>query len=258
MYDRILNIIRLGCRLVLLKTVGGRKEFLEELYELYACFYDEVIDTIPHREMMEEVAKNLVGKSVIDFGCGSGPLLYFVGDRIYTGIDLSEEMLLRAKQKASILGVNAKFIKGGVGSLREVRAATVVASMVLYSLENPEKVLRTFAEISGQVVITLPILPKGQGAVLSYDFAESLRRKGWQRTMKKYRKLPFAVLMVMIINLIINRMGNARELWFPELGVLCNAIRHSGLEIVSAKKTYANQAWLVVARKNGEGGRDER
>lgn len=64
---------------------------------------------------IQSMLPDIKGKSVIDLGCGSGRytfLLEEAGPRKLTGVDISDEMLRIAREKAEKRGSRAKFIKG--------------------------------------------------------------------------------------------------------------------------------------------------
>ena len=64
---------------------------------------------------IQKMLPDIKGKSVIDLGCGSGRytfLLEDAGPRKLTGVDISDEMLRIAREKAEKRGSSAKFVKG--------------------------------------------------------------------------------------------------------------------------------------------------
>lgn len=64
---------------------------------------------------IQKMLPDIKGKSVIDLGCGSGRFTFLLEEsapRKLTGVDISDEMLRLARQKAAERGSKARFIKG--------------------------------------------------------------------------------------------------------------------------------------------------
>jgi 2-polyprenyl-3-methyl-5-hydroxy-6-metoxy-1,4-benzoquinol methylase len=81
------------------------KQWYEELYENYAHKYDSecfVQGTIGECDFIEKEIKNDKSLKIIDIGCGTGRHTIELTKRGYnvTGIDLSDSLLGRAKEKA--------------------------------------------------------------------------------------------------------------------------------------------------------------
>lgn len=94
---------------------------IEQLWNKMATAYDAFSsgknsyrDTIEW-PCIQSMLPDINGKSVIDLGCGSGHYTFRLedaGPRKLTGVDISDEMLRIAREKAESRGSSAKFIKG--------------------------------------------------------------------------------------------------------------------------------------------------
>lgn len=94
---------------------------IEQLWNKMATAYDAFSsgknayrDTIEW-PCIQSMLPDITGKSVIDLGCGSGHYTFRLEDanpRKLTGVDISDEMLRIAREKAESRGSSAKFIKG--------------------------------------------------------------------------------------------------------------------------------------------------
>jgi ubiquinone/menaquinone biosynthesis C-methylase UbiE len=92
------------------------KQWYESLFENYAGKYENenfVIGTIGECDFIENEISHDKNKTILDIGCGTGRHSIELSKRGYnvTGIDLSESMLSKAKEKASAQSLDINFIK---------------------------------------------------------------------------------------------------------------------------------------------------
>ncbi|MBC7960113.1 MAG: class I SAM-dependent methyltransferase [Vallitaleaceae bacterium] len=76
-------------------------------YESFASVYDQMMKDVPYEEWVEYVLKlmnkfHYEPKMILDLGCGTGTMTGLLAKKGYEmiGIDLSEDMLIRAREKA--------------------------------------------------------------------------------------------------------------------------------------------------------------
>lgn len=102
------------------------------------------------------------GLSVADIGTGTGgmlPYLSEIADRI-TAVDLSTQMLRRARARAKSLGIeNVEFVKADLEALPldDASVDTAFAALVLHHAERPARALSEMARIvreGGTLVVT--------------------------------------------------------------------------------------------------------
>ncbi len=90
------------------------KQWYEELFENYGLKYDNEVythGTIGECDFIEKEILSDKGKRILDIGCGTGRHSIELTKRGYkvTGIDLSESLLKRAKEKAAALNLRIDF-----------------------------------------------------------------------------------------------------------------------------------------------------
>lgn len=98
------------------------KQWYEELFENYANKYEEEAftqGTIGECDFIEEEINHLKNIKILDIGCGTGRHSIELVKRGYsvTGIDLSESLLERAKEKAKEQGQEISFQLGDARNL---------------------------------------------------------------------------------------------------------------------------------------------
>lgn len=87
-------------------------------YEKFASVYDLIMEEIPYKEWFIYIRKlmdmhNCKPKIILDLGCGTGELTILLGAAGYSmiGVDLSEDMLLVARDKAKNAGLDILFLQ---------------------------------------------------------------------------------------------------------------------------------------------------
>ncbi len=114
---------------------------IQSAYNLWAAHYDSNENKTRDREAkaLRDVVSLLAFKSVLEMGCGTGKNTEWLSQKAahITSVDLSEEMLSKAKQKINKSGV--RFIQADM--LQEWDFATgyfdiVIFSLVLEHIEN--------------------------------------------------------------------------------------------------------------------------
>lgn len=103
-------------------------------------FVDEL-----EKQIMKEVAQPKQGEKVLDLGCGTGIYSLWLSEQgvNVTGIDISSEMLKKAKSKAEDKNQIIEFIKGDIHSLPfPVNTFDlIISNIVLEFVDSPEKVI---------------------------------------------------------------------------------------------------------------------
>ncbi|MHC1586232.1 MAG: class I SAM-dependent methyltransferase [Candidatus Hecatellaceae archaeon] len=143
-------------------SLKASKLEVERYYDATAESYDDL-----YRE--EQYAKyraafkllgNLKASTILDAGCGTGLLFsQLKGFKDLVGVDLSRQMLLKAKQKAAS-NPNIHLVKCDIEHLpfRSGVFNACFAFTVLQNLPNPRKALRELSRVLGEgaaVAVTL-------------------------------------------------------------------------------------------------------
>lgn len=125
-------------------------------YEYFSFLYDELMNEAPYDEWVAFLEKQKSkyhphAKKMLDLACGTGEISLRLVEKGYdiTGIDLSEEMLTVANQKASNKGHHIPFIMQDMAELEGLHDFDVVVIFCdsLNYLEKSEDVLATFQSV---------------------------------------------------------------------------------------------------------------
>ncbi|MBS3149665.1 class I SAM-dependent methyltransferase [Candidatus Woesearchaeota archaeon] len=146
------------------------KEAESAYNKIAKIYHDKRITGKDLNELSEQPATfsllgNIKGKKVLDAGCGSGVysrLLAEKGAQVY-GIELSSEMVDLAKKHCA--GMDIDFKQGSINKLPYANNTfdTIIASLVIHYLKNPETALKEFHRVlkKGGILIfstTHPVL----------------------------------------------------------------------------------------------------
>ncbi|WP_299738550.1 class I SAM-dependent methyltransferase [Rossellomorea sp. y25] len=125
-------------------------------YERFAYMYDYLMQDVPYDGWLEFVDKqakahSIQGKSVLDIACGTGELsLRLVRDGYdVTGVDLSQDMLMVAQEKALEMNVKLNLFQQDMSkldSLGEYDLITIFCDSLNY-LEDELDVENTFKSV---------------------------------------------------------------------------------------------------------------
>lgn len=127
-------------------------------YERFAYVYDALMKEAPYGKWLrffEQHAASLPGKDVLDLACGTGELSWRFAAAGWntTGVDLSEDMLMIAQQKAVEKGLSIPVFQQDMRSLEglgQFDAVTIFCDSLNYITEA-EDVRRTFQHIQPHV-----------------------------------------------------------------------------------------------------------
>nr|WP_294514188.1 class I SAM-dependent methyltransferase [uncultured Rhodopila sp.] len=161
-----------------------------EAYRRWAGVYDTVFGGISSNGRIRAVSmvNRLPGLDVLEVGVGTGLALpYYNSDKRITGIDLSKEMLRKARERTRRDGL------GNVQALREMDAEatdfedasfdTAVAMFVASVVPNPKRLLaemRRLVRPGGNILIINHFAAaKGPRWWLERAMAPASRRLGW-------------------------------------------------------------------------------
>ena len=130
------------------------KEAESAYNKIAKIYHDKRITGKDLNELSEQPATfsllgNIKGKKVLDAGCGSGVysrLLAEKGAQVY-GIELSSEMVDLAKKHCA--GMDIDFKQGSINKLPYANNTfdTIIASLVIHYLKNPETALKEFHRV---------------------------------------------------------------------------------------------------------------
>ena len=132
--------------------------------------------------------KHVIGKDFLDFGCGAGRSSRFLKELGYnvTGVDISEEMIHRARQIGG--DINYILIKNNnsfAGLIPNIKYDLILLSFVIMEIESEEKIvnifdgLKKFLNKDGKMCIITASdhLYKGTWLSINTDFIENRSAK---------------------------------------------------------------------------------
>ncbi|WP_100372220.1 class I SAM-dependent DNA methyltransferase [Bacillus sp. FJAT-45037] len=129
-------------------------------YQAFATLYDRLMADAPYDEWVTVLKRalavdSLQGVSLLDVGCGTGELLVRLANQgaDVTGVDLSNEMLVVAREKCMAAGVSPLLLHQDMRDLEvlgEFDAVTVFCDSLNY-LETEKSVLAAFASLHKQL-----------------------------------------------------------------------------------------------------------
>lgn len=122
-------------------------------YETFAFVYDEVMDETLYQKWLDFSKRHLPSEThnILELACGTGALAVTFAKDGYcvTGLDLSEEMLMIASQRALKEETSIQFVKGNMLDLSETgqyQAITCFSDSLCY-MKNEQEVQQVFDEV---------------------------------------------------------------------------------------------------------------
>ncbi|WP_114570457.1 class I SAM-dependent DNA methyltransferase [Exiguobacterium flavidum] len=124
-------------------------------YEQFAYVYDELMQDVPYEDWAAWVERHVeTGSSIADVGCGTGTATLLLAENYrVTGIDLSEEMLEVAQEKAMEEDMKIDFWVQDMRELelpQQVDAVTILCDSLNY-LKTEIDVKQTFERVHAQL-----------------------------------------------------------------------------------------------------------
>lgn len=137
-----------------------------------------------HEILMKKVASLIVGKTVLDVGCGIGYLCEYIHDVVYLGVDQSADMLKRARERYP----NVRFMQGNLYTVELPKFDTVVCLDVLHHQHALEPALSKLKSLAKKcLIVTLWINDRdghhtrqyigGRGEIVTWMAEDELKQK---------------------------------------------------------------------------------
>ncbi|WP_260284748.1 class I SAM-dependent DNA methyltransferase [Peribacillus aracenensis] len=125
-------------------------------YERFAYVYDELMKDAPYEKWLMILTAKLEqygigGRKVLDLACGTGEMTVELAQHGFevTGVDLSDEMLLVANEKAVKLGLSIPLFQQDMAELEglgQFDCVTIFCDSLNY-LRNEEDIVKTFSRV---------------------------------------------------------------------------------------------------------------
>ncbi len=171
-------------------TLDFDRHTVERAYDRWAPIYDLVFGPVFERGRMASLeAAERVGGRILEVGVGTGISLpdYSKTNRVF-GVDISEPMLRKARQRVTELGLsNVEGIEVMDAQRLEFETASfdvVVAQYVVTAVPDPEAALDEFARVlkpGGEIVLLSRVgAETGLRRVIEHMLQPVVRRLGWR------------------------------------------------------------------------------
>ena len=125
-------------------------------YERFAYVYDELMKDAPYEKWLMILTAKLEefgvqGKRILDLACGTGEITVELARHGFevSGVDLSDEMLMVAQEKAMTAGVSIPFFQQDMAELEglgQYDCVTIFCDSLNY-LRKEEDILKTFRRV---------------------------------------------------------------------------------------------------------------
>ncbi|MFE4812291.1 methyltransferase domain-containing protein [Peribacillus simplex] len=125
-------------------------------YERFAYVYDELMKDAPYEKWLMILTAKLEqygigGRKVLDLACGTGEMTVELAQHgfVVTGVDLSDEMLLVANEKAVKLGLSIPLFQQNMAELEglgQFDCVTIFCDSLNY-LRDEEDIVKTFSRV---------------------------------------------------------------------------------------------------------------
>ncbi|MDR4925508.1 MULTISPECIES: class I SAM-dependent methyltransferase [Peribacillus] len=125
-------------------------------YERFAYVYDELMKDAPYEKWLMILTAKLEqygigGRKVLDLACGTGEMTVELAQHGFevTGVDLSDEMLLVANEKAVKLGLSIPLFQQNMAELEglgQFDCVTIFCDSLNY-LRDEEDIIKTFSRV---------------------------------------------------------------------------------------------------------------
>ncbi|MDO7488088.1 methyltransferase domain-containing protein [Peribacillus frigoritolerans] len=125
-------------------------------YERFAYVYDELMKDAPYEKWLMILTAKLEqygvgGRKVLDLACGTGEMTVELAQHGFevTGVDLSDEMLLVANEKAVKLGLSIPLFQQNMAELEglgQFDCVTIFCDSLNY-LRGEEDIVKTFSRV---------------------------------------------------------------------------------------------------------------
>lgn len=232
----------------------------------YAKSYDALNKLRPYSDMLDQVTMEVRGsrEPILDAGCGTGNLiqrLVQLTSGTIVGIDASEEMLTRARQK----GMGVQFIRSNLDACLPFKSGTFCAITcvnALYALLSPLETLRRFARLlcdDGLLVITTPKYGYENGLILKSHCGSIKSDSYWCATHKDRQReedlireaagsdevFTRELIEIARFNRVITRENSFHFLTARQL---VDIVEKAGFVVHRISDTYAEQNHLLIAK----------
>lgn len=242
------------CALVLLVCISSilqvvdPKKIKDALWNLYARFYDSLLNFYPYRELIEIVCKRAGeytqdDSTVADIGCGTGNislgLLAHDSSSRLLAVEPSKPMLNRAKKKIGA-GFSSSYVKyfntdavGFLGSVADGSLDVVVMNNVLYTILSRKRfwsLLEKKLSKTGVAIIANPDV-EGSSSLVQYHNQHASR----------WLLLRPGMIIVGVIDDFISQLSSDNQFLFSSEAELHEELGVANLVMSDVERCYGGE-----------------
>ncbi|MFA5113525.1 MAG: methyltransferase domain-containing protein [Candidatus Margulisiibacteriota bacterium] len=221
-------------------------------WRVYAPVIRILKDSHEHRLIREKIGRYLqlgAKDAVLEEGCGNAIWLAQISGQVARsfGLDCEKKMLEVARQASP----RSDFFLGDLNdNLPFADAAfTRIGSILVEGyLRNDQRSREENFRVLEPGGLIAVVTPRRGASFFRVLAAEARQRKEERSVIANLRKLPLAVVAI-IFGKIAELKAVIGDWHFYDRQPLIDAYRQAGFEIVACESVYADQAWLLIARK---------
>jgi 2-polyprenyl-3-methyl-5-hydroxy-6-metoxy-1,4-benzoquinol methylase len=232
------------------------------LWREYAKVYDEVLNVLPYRNLLLELV-DLAGITprmrVLDGCCGTGNLFWALGEQgikaDIVGVDLTEEMLAKAKLKADEYKGHSELVRANLDEPVDTwglggKFDRFIFNNCLAFLGDPGDVVHKLATIAAPEAVLVISTPRPNPNIteLLEEHLQLSEGQGISREEALQRMMPQLQPIIKCNEELMARYGDSYHL--PSEPQLRGWFEGSGWGDLQISTAYAGQNWLVTATKD--------
>jgi len=244
----------------------GKIKNSSRFWNIYATVYDSISSLLPYQQVLDDIINkikenNQTNIKLLDAGCGTGNFEKKYIDRCngndsIFAIDNSTTMLRRANRKLKISPcVNFKRVNlNDHLDFNTEQFNVIVSNNVLYDIDNPLSFLNECKKVlttNGIIVLSTPHDENKVLPVLIEHFKIINEKKLIKKIILYLNFLLNAIplLIVSFMNLYITIGSVTNKHKFFKKTEITELFNLAGFNIVDISRVYADQNWLIVAKK---------
>ncbi|MCU0640638.1 MAG: class I SAM-dependent methyltransferase [Candidatus Margulisbacteria bacterium] len=221
-------------------------------WRVYAPVIKILKDSHEHQLIREKVNRSLHlngQDTVLEAGCGNALWLAEISSKVKlaVGLDHTGEMLAVAKKNLP----GALFVQGDLNAPLPIQsgALTKIGSILVEGYLHNDQLSReeNFRALAPGGLIAV-VTPRRGARFFKVLAAEARHRQEEQSVLRNLRKLPLALIAI-IFGKIAELKAVIGDWHFYDQAQLRERYQKAGFEIVACESVYADQAWLLIARK---------
>lgn len=221
-------------------------------WDLYATVYDSLPNHFqPYQKLLEQVVEEVSKYSdkgiILDAGCGTGNFSIALAKRGYdvVGIDYTERMLKRAKEKKKNGGINnIELLKLDLEkelAFPDNYFEGIISVHTLYTMRDPELVIKEYYRIlrpNGHFVLSELQQPIEIMPVIK----EAMNRGGLGEAIDVF----YHLFVLGLFNVVLGKRQGSGIYHYWSESELKEKLSKAGFRIISVKEAYTNNWDLLV------------